>query len=145
MLDLLNPRLTNYLLSKKHSVEKYIYSKPPTYNTSPIGSCLFIFYYVLLKIAYFSERFEYSAELDGSNLELNFDGRFSETFQEITSEKFTLNYRFSNSFSSGKCIFRIFYRELLIWLLSSTFCSRIVTVTVGCVQGIWRTKTRMLN
>ena len=36
MLDLLSPRLTIYLLSKKQSVPKYIYTKPPTYNTSPI-------------------------------------------------------------------------------------------------------------
>ena len=37
-MDLLveDPRLTIYLLSKKHRVPKYIYTKPPTYK-SPIG------------------------------------------------------------------------------------------------------------
>ena len=33
MVDLLNPRLMIYL-----SVPKYIHTKPPTYNTSPIGA-----------------------------------------------------------------------------------------------------------
>ena len=36
MLDFLNPRLTIYLFSNKHSVPKYIYTKLPTYKTSPI-------------------------------------------------------------------------------------------------------------
>ena len=38
MLDLLNPRLTVYVLSFVHSVPKYICTKPPTYHTSPIVS-----------------------------------------------------------------------------------------------------------
>ena len=36
MPDLLNPRLMIYLLSSMHRVPKYIYTKPPTYNTSRI-------------------------------------------------------------------------------------------------------------
>ena len=36
MLDPQIPRLMIYLLSWMNSVLKYIYTKPPTYNTSPI-------------------------------------------------------------------------------------------------------------